>query len=208
MLPNALDPRLWRDWRTPRPAILSGERVRMLYMGTHTHDADLARLRPALDRLHDERPGAFELTLVGVAAEPAPAPWLTRLSPPAEAVAYPRFVRWLRSQGPFDLGLAPLADSAFNRAKSDVKLLDYAALGLLPVVEDAAAYRADPHAGEIAVHAQDWAEALRGVLNDRDEARRRATRAADHVWRSRAVSGIAPAMLARLDVLVGEARRG
>ena len=207
LLPNALDPRLWRDWRAQRPAILAGDRVRMLYMGTYTHDIDLARVWPALDRLHDERPGSFDLTLIGVAAETAPAPWLVRLSPPADAVAYPRFVRWLRSQGPFDLGLAPLADSSFNRAKSDVKLLDYAALGLLPVVEDAAAYRADPHAGGIAVHAHDWYEALSAVLDDRDEARRRAARAADHVWRSRAVSGIASVMLARLEALVGETRR-
>ena len=207
VLPNALDPRLWRDWRAQRPPILSGDRVRMLYMGTHTHDADLERLRPALDRLHDERSGSFELTLIGVAAETAPAPWLVRLSPPADAVSYPRFVRWLRAQGPFDIGLAPLADSAFNRAKSDVKLLDYAALGLLPVVEDATAYRADPHAGSIAVHARDWYEALTGVLDDRDEGRRRASRAFDHVWRSRAVSGIAPVMLARLEALVRETRR-
>jgi hypothetical protein len=208
LLPNALDPRLWRDWRAERPAILTGDRVRMLYMGTYTHDADLERVRPALDRLHDERPGSFELTLIGVAAETALAPWLARLSPPADAVAYPRFVRWLRAQGPFDVGLAPLADSGFNRAKSDVKLLDYAALGLLPVVEDAAAYRADPHAGHIAVHAGDWYEALRRVLDDRDERRRRALRATDHLWRSRAVSGIAPVMLARLEALVAETRRG
>ena len=207
LLPNALDPRLWRDWRAQRPTVLAGDRVRMLYMGTYTHDADLAKVRPALDRLHDERPGSFDVTLIGVAAETAPAPWLARLSPPSEAVAYPRFVRWLRSQEPFDVGLAPLADSAFNRAKSDVKLLDYAALGLLPVVEDAPAYRADPHAGEIAVHAGDWYDALSRVLDDRDDARRRAGRAADHVWRSRAVSGIAPAMLARLEAIAGEAGR-
>jgi glycosyltransferase involved in cell wall biosynthesis len=207
VLPNALDPRLWRDWRMQRPTILSGNRVRMLYMGTYTHDADLERLRPALDRLHDERPGCFDLTLVGVTSETAPAPWLTRLSPPGDAVAYPRFVRWLRSQGPFDVGLAPLADSTFNRAKSDVKLLDYAALGLLPVVEDAPAYRSDPHAGDIAVHAADWFRALLSILDDRDEARRRALRASDHVWRKRAVSGIAPVMLARLEAVCRGARR-
>ena len=207
LLPNALDPRLWRDWRAQRPAILSGGRVRMLYMGTYTHDADLERVRPALERLHDERPGSFDLTLVGVAAETAPASWLTRLSPPADAVAYPRFVRWLRSQGPFDVGLAPLADNAFNRAKSDVKLLDYAALGLLPVVEDAPAYRADPCAERIAVHARDWHAALSAVLDDREDAQRRASRAADHVWRSRAVSGIAPVMLARLQAVARGTRR-
>lgn len=34
----------------------------------------------------------------------------------------------------FDIGLVPLVDSAFNRAKSSLKMLEYAALGVVPVV--------------------------------------------------------------------------
>jgi O-antigen biosynthesis protein len=202
IVPNAIDPRIWRDWRHPRPRPFESDKVRMLYMGTRTHGADFAMIRPALDRLDEERRDRFELTIVGVASEIEGAHWLRRASPPAEAIAYPRFVRWLRGQGPFDAGLAPLVDTSFNRAKSDIKLLDYAALRLLPVVSDAPAYRADPAIGRFAVHAGDWFEALRDVIDDRDRARDRADGAHAHLWRHRTVAGIAPMMVDRLEALL------
>ena len=158
-------------------------------------------LRPHLDRLHAARPDAFKLTLIGVAPDIEPAPWLSKISPPAGSIAYPRFVRWLRDQGPFDVGLAPLVDTAFNRGKSDIKMLDYAALGALPILEETPAYRADPHAADIIVQTTDWYAALIDVLDNRDAARQRAAAAETYLWRSRCVSQVAPAMLARLEAL-------
>ena len=203
IVPNAIDPRLWRDWRRPRPAPFAGDRVRMLYMGTHTHAPDFATIRPALDALHVERGDGFDLTVVGVDPELGPAPWLRRLAPPAEAVSYPRFARWLREQEAFDLGLAPLADNAFNRCKSDIKALDYAALGLLPLLSDGPAYRADPLLGRHALFAgvDGWLDALRGVLDDRAGAARRAAAVQAHVWDRRTVSTLAPMLADRLDAL-------
>ena len=202
IIPNAIDPRIWRDWRHPRPAPFQGERVRMLYMGTHTHGGDFAMIRPALDRLWDTHGGAFDVTLVGVAPDVAPARWLQRLSPPPEAIPYPRFVRWLRGQGPFDVGLAPLTDTLFNRAKSDIKLLDYIALGLLPVTSDGPAYAADVELGQHAMRASNWHETLASVLDHRDDARSRAVRLHDTLWRHRTVAQSAPLMVARLEALV------
>ena len=201
VIANAIDPRLWRDWRAPPRAPLTGEVVRLLYMGTATHAADLAAIRPALDALAQERAGAFDLTLIGVAGDVAPAPWLRRLSPPADAITYPRFVRWLRVQGPFDVGLAPLVDTPFNRAKSDIKLLDYAALGLVPLVEDGPAYRADPVLRDSARFAGDWRAALRDILDNRDGARTMAAGAQAHVWDKRGVAGVASVMVERLEAL-------
>ena len=200
---NALDPRLWRDWRHQRPAPFSGEKVRMVYMGTHTHGPDLAAIRPALDALHAERGDAFDLTVIGIDPDLAPAPWLRRLAPPAEAVSYPRFVRWLRGQGPFDLGLAPLADNAFNRCKSDIKALDYAALAILPLLSDGPAYRADAALGRHALFAgaAGWLDALRAVLDDREGAAGRAVAAQAYVWEKRSVATIASDLVDRLEAL-------
>jgi len=202
VLSNALDPRIWRDWRNARPTPFGQDKVRMLYMGTGTHGSDFATIRPALDRLWAEREARFDVTLVGIAADIEPAPWLHRLAPPADAIAYPRFVRWLRGQGPFDIGLAPLADTRFNSAKSDIKLLDYLALGLLPVVQDTAAYRLDPEAAEVAVHAGDWFETLRGIIDDRGPAQKRLARGQDWLWKKRAVATLATTMIARLEALL------
>jgi hypothetical protein len=100
------------------------------------------------------------------------------------------------------VGLAPLADTTFNRAKSDIKLLDYLGLGLLPVVQDCPAYRLDPEAEEAALHASDWFEALRGVLDDRDRARVRAAKGQSWLWEKRAVAAISEPMVARLKALL------
>ncbi len=172
----------------------------MLYMGTGTHGPDFAAIRPALDRLWQEREGRFDVTLVGIAPDIEPAPWLHRLSPPGEAVAYPRFVRWLRGQGPFDIGLAPLADTIFNGAKSDIKLLDYLALGLLPVVQDCPAYRHDRAAAQVALYASDWFGALLGLIDAPDTAR--AAAGQSWLWERRAIASIAQPMIARLENLL------
>ena len=202
VMSNTLDPRIWRDWRQARPEPFRQGKVRMLYMGTATHGADFAMIRPALDRLWAERGGRFDVTLVGIASDVEPAPWLHRVAPPPDAIAYPRFVRWLRGQGPFDIGLAPLADTRFNSAKSDIKLLDYLALGLLPVVQDCPAYRLDPEAEQVAIHAADWFTTLLGLIDDRDAACMRAVRGQSWLWEKRGVPAIAEAMVARLGALL------
>ena len=209
IVPNALDPRLWRDWRLPRGPVLAAPRVRMLAMGTATHDADLAMIRPALDRLAAERPDAFDLTVIGMAGAIPSAPWLHRLSPPAEAIAYPRFVRWLRAQGPFDVGLAPLVDTPFNRAKSDIKLLDYAGLGLLPVVSAGPAYATDGIAATLAVQAgpADWFDVLSAVLDDRPAFAARAATLHDHLWARRTVADVALTLAERLERLAAAIAR-
>ncbi len=198
---NAIDPRLWRDWRQMRPRPFSGPKIHMLYMGTHTHGADFALIRPALDQLHAERGDMFDVTLIGIDPNIAPAPWLHRLAPPAEAVSYPRFVRWLRDQGPFDLGLAPLADTAFNRCKSDIKALDYAALGILPLLSDGPAYRADPELGRHVrfAEADGWLDALRAIADDGDGSAGMALAAEAHIWEHRSVSAKAPDLVRRLE---------
>lgn len=170
-------------------------------MGTHTHGPDFAMIRPALDQLHAERGDAFDVTLIGVDPDLASAPWMHRLAPPAEAVSYPRFVRWLRAQDPFDLGLAPLTDTPFNRCKSDIKALDYAALGILPLLSDGPSYRGDPRLGRFALFASEngWLDALRAVLDDRDAAAGRAAALHGWLWDNRVVGRSAAGLVARLE---------
>ena len=176
-------------------------------MGTATHAGDFGGMRPGLERLWAERPGSFEVTLIGVDPDAPPGPYLTRLSPPAEAIPYARFVRWLRDQGPFDVGLAPLIHTPFNHAKSDIKLLDYLALGILPVVSDCPAYRADAETAEHAVLVENlvecWYEALIRIMDDPDAARAKALAGHDFVWQRRTAARTGAMMFDRLMALSG-----
>lgn len=129
VVPNALCRSVWALGDITR---VPDGTIRALYMGTPTHDADLEMILPALEQVAAERPH-FKLLVIGVSDAPLPQ-FAERVAIPSEARNYPRFVRWLAEQRRrVDFGIAPLEDTPFNAAKSDLKILDYGGLGL-PVV--------------------------------------------------------------------------
>ena len=170
-MPNVIDPEVWAG----EPMESSTSRssfVRLLYMGTRTHDEDFMLIRDALEQLHAERPDSFSLTLIGVAGRPLPEyRWLSLLSPPAYVGAsYPAFVRWLLGQqDKYDIGLAPLADTAFNRCKSSIKVLDYAGLGLPTLASRVPAYSLDADRDRILVdnEFESWHFAFSEAIEER-----------------------------------------
>lgn len=72
---------------------------------------------------------------------------------------------------PMDVGLVPLRDAPFNRAKSWIKGLEYAAAGVPFVASDLPEYRKlqeDYGIGQVARRPKDWAKALDRLV-DREE---------------------------------------
>lgn len=73
---------------------------------------------------------------------------------------------WPRALAAFGVGIAPLADTRFNRAKSRLKALEYAAVGVPWVGSDLPDYRAlhELGCGMIAARPKVWAGCLRRLL--------------------------------------------
>ncbi|NNC43750.1 MAG: glycosyltransferase [Acidimicrobiia bacterium] len=185
IMPNSLDPRLWRRYRQQRPTRTEGP-LQLVYMGTATHDADFGMVTDALDAWNPV--DGFTLTIIGAVREPPPRSWLRVLDIPRAESSYPRFVRWLLEQGPFDIGIAPLVDNEFNRSKSDIKFLDMLGLGTLPVVSDLSPYSGDARVLKLAEHAPGtaagWLEALRTAADRvRDDERR--AMGFEYLWNQR-----------------------
>jgi len=165
VVPNLLDERLWLSpLAVPDRGRPADDPLRLVYVGSRTHAADLALVRPALARLAAAgRP--VELSVVG-GEKPGPGQaWYRRVDIPEAARSYPAFVRWLREQAPrWDAGLAPLAATRFNACKSDLKVLEYAALGLPLVASRFGPYAATVRDGETGLLADDdpaaWADAI------------------------------------------------
>jgi hypothetical protein len=169
---NTLDLDLWKPEAARTAALPDDAPLRILYMGTTTHDGDFALIEPVLERLHASYPGQFEVVMVGVARGLAEKPWMRVLKP--DDGAYPQFVPWLVAQGPFDIGISPLIDSTFNRAKSDIKCLDYLALGARPVVSDVEPYRVeelDDLIDRVGNDPDAWYTALEDLVKRRAELR-------------------------------------
>ncbi len=183
VLRNTLDPRFWRNYRKPVNTTFDGDVVRFVYMGTATHDSDFQEALPMFERLAKERPGSFELTIIGAVRKPPSQPWVKIIQPPKDKGSYPYFVRWLVENAAFDVGIAPLTDSAFNHAKSDIKSLDYAALGLLSLVSDCPAYRDQIDAGmAIGCHGNSWFETALAIVDDPKAFEAHRARALENVW--------------------------
>lgn len=177
--PNALDPNIWQ----PRPPTKRmDEMVRILYMGTRTHEEDFRFLSSVLDRATSAGM-KVSATVIGVrSSDTQKGSWLTYRYPPDHVGAsYPAFVTWLADQEGFDLGVAPLLDSVFNESKSAIKVFDYAALGLPSIASDVFAYRDTRiHAGIHCLLAENteasWIEAIQTMTRE-DERMRLASNA-------------------------------
>lgn len=69
----------------------------------------------------------------------------------------------------FDIGLAPLADTAFNASKSKIKALEYAALGIPVIASPVGEYPEFVRHGEtgfLAHTPEDWVRYLRLLIDD------------------------------------------
>ncbi len=142
---NGIDERLWLAAPSPIPP-REGP-VRVLFMGTMTHDADFAIVEDALARLKAVFGEFVSIDVLGISGKPTLPDWVNRISMPIHAASgYPGFVHWITQQH-WDLGIAPLADTAFNRCKSALKTLDYAAMGLPILASDLPLYRSSPADG-------------------------------------------------------------
>ncbi|ROS76372.1 glycosyltransferase involved in cell wall biosynthesis [Curtobacterium sp. PhB130] len=178
---NALDPTLW----VPEPADSTpdtaaqpddgGPEHRVLYMGTLTHAADLELLRDVFDDLTAPDGTPIRLEVIGVTEDDGPD-WYRRVEVPDGH--YPAFARWLVDHRTrWRAGVAPLRDEEFNRAKSDLKFLEYTALGLPAVVSDRPSYRLAGEHGAVLVpdDVAAWRDAVRTAVES-GRAPERATR--------------------------------
>jgi hypothetical protein len=127
-----------------------------------------------LVRLKENYGARVEIDVVGMTTQGSIAPGLNPTGPPAGAgQSYPGFVHWLTSAQPrWHVGVAPLLDSPFNRAKSSIKAMDYAALGLAVLASDVPAYHgslADGPAGLLVPNDQRaWYAALDEMVRNQD----------------------------------------
>ena len=183
VVPNALDERLFGF--APENTAPRSSAVTIGYMGTLTHEADLRAVVEPLRALLARHAGRVRLELVGGGAGRSLASLFKslpfRMRDPGAEDPYPRFVPWMRQSLRWDAAIAPLEDDAFTRGKSDLKYLDYGALGIPGVFSDVAAYRStvrNRETGLLAVNeAGAWAEALEEIVSD-DALRARIAKAA------------------------------
>lgn len=113
--------------------------IRIGYIGTPTHDADLDVVAEAMQILQKKYGSKIEIEVIGGFQNRTPT-FGKRVGLPKKN-DYPNFVNWLQQRVHWDIGIIPLAGDEFNKSKSYLKFLEYAALDMAIVVSDVSTYR-------------------------------------------------------------------
>lgn len=161
VLPNFMDERLICGMKI-QPVV--NEVVRIGYMGTLTHKDDLEMVLPALSNLHQkfgsrirfELLGAVTPTMLEMASIDFP---IYNIPTNPENYEYPLFMTWFTSTVNWDIGISPFKDYEFNKAKSYIKFLDYAAIqaaGIFSKIEEYQKVIRPGENGFLAENLQEW----------------------------------------------------
>ena len=170
---NTIDPKIWpKLHHSGISTVPIDQPLQMVYMGTVTHNEDFEMILPALKKLYRHYPDEFQLHMIGVAKKFEQFPWLVPHKP--DNALYPDFVKWFSNLPAFDVGISPLKDNKFNKSKSDIKCLDYLAIGTRPVVSNVPAYK-NPELDDLITRVdnteEDWFNTLEKAIVERKKNR-------------------------------------
>lgn len=155
VVPNRLESALWLPLVSRKR---TSKKPRIGWAGGSGHYADLTLLKEVIERTRHEADWVF----FGMCPDEI-RPLITEFHGLEQLAAYPAKLASLN----LDIAVAPLEQIPFNQAKSNLRLLEYGALGIPVVCTDITPYRNSP-AHCVANTTDAWVNALRERINDPD----------------------------------------
>lgn len=157
IVPNRLERDLWLPLLPERR---TSARPRVGWAGGTAHEGDLQVIADVIAATANEVDWIF----MGMCPDNI-RPYLKEFHPFGNFNEYPARLAALN----LDIAVAPLEEIPFNRGKSNLRLLEYGALGIPVVCTDIDPYRNSP-ACRVSNRPRDWLEALRARIHDTDAA--------------------------------------
>lgn len=169
VVPNSLDFDIWDNVISDGKMVPKKEGVvRIGYTGCANHGGDMEMVKPVLLALLDEFPN-LEIIIaqdLGTFAD-VKNPRLKLLDRWVSIMDYPAMAKgW-----DMDIGIAPLRDNNFNRSKSNLRWLEYSALGLPTVASNVRPFQesiANGSTGILCGSKQDWYDNLKRLIENAD----------------------------------------
>ena len=165
VLPNSIDLDIW-DAPVELP---SKKSVRIGWAGAQTHEEDIKFILPAIKEVL-RRNRNVKFYFVGGVPDCIMKYEHKRVIKKFgwyDILDYPKRLR----QWQFDIGIAPLVDNNFNRAKSNLRWLEYSALGIPCVAGNVEPYRKSINHGKtgmLAYETEEWVECLEALIKNVD----------------------------------------
>lgn len=155
VIPNRLEQKTWLPLHSRKR---TANKPRIGWAGGTTHQDDLLLLKEIIEQTRSEADWIF----MGMCPEEI-RPLLTENHPFVSMTDYPAYLASLN----LDIAVAPLTDIPFNRAKSNLRLLEYGMLSIPVVCTDIDPYRGSP-ACCVSNTREAWVQALRERIHDAD----------------------------------------
>jgi glycosyltransferase involved in cell wall biosynthesis len=168
VIANYLNDSIWKLRIPAEPA--PGVPLIIGYCGTQTHKQDLDLVAPVLASILRAYKGQVQLKFWGI-APPNALRGVGGVSwDPMIVHGYSAFADYILQQH-CDIFLAPLQDSIFNRCKSAIKFLEYAALGVAGIYSKITPYEEVVDHGKtglLASSIEEWEECIKLLIEDSD----------------------------------------
>lgn len=115
--------------------------IKIGYMGSNTHKNDFNIIKDAIvdvKRYFSNHNMEIIFEIIGVTDEIFD--YVNQIEIPENNQTYPNFIKWLNRIIDWDIGLAPLEFNEINNSKSEIKYIEYSALGVPGIYSDVGAY--------------------------------------------------------------------
>lgn len=157
VMPNCLDEDAWGDlYKAPRER----SRLRVGWAGAAQHLGDLEMMADVVKALSHRVDWVF----MGMCPDVL-RPYVAEFHPFVSYADYPKKLASLD----LDIAIAPLEDTLFNESKSNLRLLEYGAMGWPVVCSDVYPFRTEnPPVLRVRNISSDWISALNHLCSDRD----------------------------------------
>lgn len=170
--PNSVDPSDWNVERTESDVLRIG------YYGSPSHLRDWPRVKKAMKWAVRQKD--VEVITVGF----RPPGWTGKALPWND-----RILEGRAGLGQLDVGIAPLTQNAWANGKSDLKAVEYAMAGVLPVVEDSPPYAPWVDMGwpYCPGTPDEWDDVIKDIVQNRDRVKAQAAEAKAYVLAERTI---------------------
>lgn len=207
VLPNYLDADIWKFRNLE--LVSESNSVRILFMGTPSHQPDLEMISDVLTSIIDKYGERISLLFCGIKPPEKIARFEKTQYIPLGINEYQLFVDKMQDLEA-DIAIAPLVDNLFNRCKSSIKFLEYSAIGLPGIYS-----KVDPYSdiikngeeGFLAENNHEWIEKISLLVEDRAKRKEMAQRAQKQVLRNWMIKDHADAWNAAFDQIKSQSKR-
>lgn len=137
IIPNTLT----SFWNAPIKRIPKSKDIKIGYMGTTSHTNDIKLIEAAILKVKDYfKSKGQNITFEIIGGTNDNLDWAEKIQVPTGYHLYPLFVNWLKKTVDWTIAVAPLEKTNINSSKSEIKYLEYSALGVPAVFTDFGPY--------------------------------------------------------------------